>query len=238
MRKSFPSARRRQAGVTMVELLVALLVFGIVSAAAFQLYAQHIRVYSQQQDLAALNLSLRNALTMIQMDLNNAGTGVFVGANVPSWPIGVTIENNPAGYDTFHIVTAVAGVPPVHPTDIGTNCVSTTSSVLFVNPPPNHTVAQTAAHFRSGDQILLVKADGSQMTSVVLTQDGQPSGNKVQLHYQQSEQQAGHRLLRQRLGDQTPSDYLSGEHRGPGEPCTRARRIRRRRSGRGPDRQF
>ncbi len=183
MHKSFLPARRRQAGITLIELLVALLVFGIVSAAAFQLYAQHIRVYSQQQDLAALNLSLRNALTMIQMDLNNAGTGVFVGANVPSWPIGVTIENNPAGYDTFHIVTAVAGVPPLHPTDIGTNCVSTTSSVLFVNPPPDQTAAQTATLFRSGDQILLVKADGSQMTSVVLTQDGQPSGNKVQLQH-------------------------------------------------------
>jgi prepilin-type N-terminal cleavage/methylation domain-containing protein len=183
MRQPCKPACSRQAGITLIELLVALLVFGIVSAAAFQLYAQHIRVYSQQQDLAALNLNLRNALTMIQMDLNNAGTGVFVGANVPSWPIGVTIQNNPAGYDTFHIVTSVAGVPPVHPTNIGTNCVSTTSSVLFVNPPPAMTVAQTAGLFKRGDQILLVKADGSQMTSVVLTQDGQPSGNKIQLQH-------------------------------------------------------
>lgn len=189
----------KQAGFSIIELLVALAVFAIVSAAALQLYSRHIQVYTQQQDLAALNLSLRNALTMMQMDLSNAGTGVFVGANVPSFPIGVTIQNsngvgcyNPATnaytatcFDTFHIVTADNSIPPLHPTDIGTNCVSTTSSTAFANPDPTSplTLAQQAALFSSGDQLLFVKGDGSQMTSVILSQDGQTSGGKIQLQH-------------------------------------------------------
>lgn len=192
----------------MIEILVALAVFAIISAAAFQLFGNHARVFSVQQDLAGVNLGLRNALTMIQLDVSNAGTGVFVGANVPSWPIGVTVQNSLVGgggggggscfdpatqtytaacFDILHVVAADPNTPPVHPTDIGTNCVSTTSSTAFVNPatnpPPGLTAAQTAALFAAGDQLLFVKADGSLMTSVVLSQDGQVSGNKVQLQH-------------------------------------------------------
>lgn len=181
----------------MIEILVALAVFAIISAAAFQLFGNHARVFSVQQDLAGLNLSLRNALTMIQLDVSNAGTGVFVGANVPSWPIGVTVQNSVTGgcfdpatntytaacFDILHVVAADPNTPALHPTDIGTNCVSTTSSVAFANPAPGETAAQTAAHFSAGDQLLFVKGDGSLMTSVVLSQDGQPSGNKVQLQH-------------------------------------------------------
>ncbi|MGH9861557.1 MAG: PilW family protein [Candidatus Acidiferrales bacterium] len=192
----------KQRGFSMIEILVALAVFAIVSAAAFQLFDNHARYYSSQQDLTGVNLGLRNALTMIQLDVSNAGNGVFVGANVPSWPIGVTVQNSVAGgggggscfdpatqtytaacFDIMHVVAADPTVPPVHPTDIGANCVSTTSSTAFANPAPGETAAQTAAHFSAGDQLLFVKGDGSQMTSVILSQDGQPSGGKVQLQH-------------------------------------------------------
>lgn len=191
----------KQRGFSMIEILVALAVFAVVSAAAFQLFDNHARYYSSQQDLAGVNLGLRNALTMIQLDVSNAGTGVFVGANVPSWPIGVTVQNSVVGggggscfdpatqtytaacFDIMHVVAADPNVPPLHPTDIGTNCVSTTSSTAFANPAPGETPAQTAAYFSAGDQLLFVKGDGSKMTSVVLSQDGQAAGGKVQLQH-------------------------------------------------------
>lgn len=187
-----------QSGFSLIELLVALGVFGIVSAAAFLLYTQHIRVFSVQQDLSGLNLNLRNAMTLIQSDLSNAGTGVFVGANIPNWPIGVTIENSAPGaacfdattntygagcFDVLHIVAAESTAVPVNPQDAVGNCVSTTTGSLFTQPGFGLTAAQTAAQFVTGDQILLVKGDGSQMTSVVLTGPGTVVGGLVRLGY-------------------------------------------------------
>jgi len=61
--------------------------------------------------------------------------------------------------------------------------VSTTSSTLFVTPTGSTTLAQLAADFHTGEQILLVKSDGSQMTTTILSSDGQVSGGKVQLQH-------------------------------------------------------
>ena len=43
---------------------------------------------------AGMNVALRNAAAQMQVDLVNAGTAYFQGANIPSWPVGVTIVNN------------------------------------------------------------------------------------------------------------------------------------------------
>jgi hypothetical protein len=45
------------------------------------------------------------------------------------------------------------------------------------------TLSQLAADFHTGDQILLVKSDGSQMTTTILTSDGLISGGKVKLEH-------------------------------------------------------
>src|SRR5438445_840220 len=71
--------------------------------------------------------------------------------------------------------------PPSNPSDIGANCVSTTSSSLFITPVGATTLSQLAADFHTGDQILVVKSDGSQMTTTILTSDGLISGGKVKL---------------------------------------------------------
>ncbi len=62
------------AGFTLIELLLAMAIFGVISAAAFGLMAQHQPLFNQQQGLAALNISMRNAVAQMQTDIVN---GVF-----------------------------------------------------------------------------------------------------------------------------------------------------------------
>ena len=47
------------AGFTLIEMLLAMGIFGVISAAAFGLMAQHQPLFNQQQGLAALNISMR-----------------------------------------------------------------------------------------------------------------------------------------------------------------------------------
>ena len=184
-------------GFTLLELMVATVIFLIVSAAAFSLFSKHQPLFKSQQNMAALNISMRNAVSQLQLDVINAGSGYYQGINVPDFPIGLTIENNtttpcntpstftygPNCFDQLNIIAIDSTVPPAHPTDSGSNCVSTTSSILFANPVSPTTLAQLAADYHSGDEVLVVKADGSQMTTAVLSKDGKVAGGKVQLQH-------------------------------------------------------
>ncbi|HEY6250253.1 MAG TPA: hypothetical protein VI685_09845, partial [Candidatus Angelobacter sp.] len=180
----------------------------VISGAAIRLVQKHAPMATVQQNQAGLNFNIRNAISQMQVDVVNAGTGYYAGANIPAWPIGLTILNcgdlvngcnamtgnancyNAATltygqgcFDTLNVVASDPTVPPSHPSDNGSNCVSTTSSTLFANPTGSETTAQLAAAFHNGDELLMVKSDGSQMTTAVLTKDGAVTGNKVQLQH-------------------------------------------------------
>jgi hypothetical protein len=58
-----------------------------------------------------------------------------------------------------------------------------TSSDIYIDPLAGQTAAQTAALFKTGDQLLLMKNAGWPYTTVVLTQDGDGSSGKVKLHH-------------------------------------------------------
>jgi prepilin-type N-terminal cleavage/methylation domain-containing protein len=204
------SPSRTEKGFSLIELLVATAVFVLVTGAAFNLFMKQQKLESDQKGQAALNVGLRNALTQLQIDLANAGAGYFVGANVPSWPVGVTIINNPPGsgcytgnfvysascFDVLNIIMADPNTPPIHVDGNGTTCSSTTSSIAFGDPatvysgnPPVSTAltaAQTAAYFHSGDQLLFLTSTGSQISTIVLTADGGVAGGKVQLQHNPS----------------------------------------------------
>jgi len=195
-----PSVRRSSSGFSLVELMIALVLFLVIAGAGVRLVQKHVPMSTAQQNQAGLNLVMRNAMAQMQVDIVNAGSGYYPGANIPAFPIGITIQNNVVAgaancydaatftygancFDTINIIESDPTVPPSHPADIGSNCVSTTSSTLFSIPTGTTTADQLAADFHTGDELLLLKGDGSQMTTVVLTKDAQVSGDKVQMQH-------------------------------------------------------
>ncbi len=189
--------KRNDRGFTLLELLIAAIVFIVVSAAGLSLLAKHQPLFNQQQNMAGLNIAMRNAVSQLQLDVINAGSGYYQGINIPAFPIGLTIQNNtvtpcntpatftygPNCFDQLNIIAIDSSTPPAHPSDNGSNCVSTTSSILFANPVSPTTNAQLAADYHNGDEVLVVKSDGSQMTTAILSKDAQVTGGKVQLQH-------------------------------------------------------
>ena len=186
----------------MIEMLVSLGIFLVISAAAFSLFSQHQPMFKQQQNLAGLNISLRNAVAQLQTDMVNGGAGYDQGMNIPNWPVGVVISNNPVAvggdcrtgtpkvygancFDSFTVIVADAATTPVNPlasasgtlpVAAGTcGAITTDTSAktqVFMLPPTGITAATYAGNFLNGDQILLVKSDGSAYTTFKLTAAG------------------------------------------------------------------
>jgi prepilin-type N-terminal cleavage/methylation domain-containing protein len=172
---------RRPAGFTLVEFLIAMAIFMVVSGAVFAMFANNAPYFNRQQNFAAVNIALQNVVSQLQLDLVNAGTGYYPGTVIPSWPIGVTISNQPAGagacndaatftytaacFDTLNVLTINPNTPPSHPTNsagstASTACSLTTASPFYIQANTGQTPAQTAAGFTAGDQVILVKSGG------------------------------------------------------------------------------
>jgi prepilin-type N-terminal cleavage/methylation domain-containing protein len=186
------NAVSREAGFTLVEMMIALLIFGTISAAAFSLMTQNAPIFNQQQNQAGLNISMRNAVAQIQADMVNGGAGYYNGLNIPNWPVSVVIFNNVVSssgncatgttygancFDNFTVIAADPATTPVNPlADVSSalpvvagSCnlspASTRTSVdhdIYVLPP-------SSGGFQLYDQVLLVKSDASAYTTVRLT---------------------------------------------------------------------
>ena len=186
----------RDRAFSLFELMVAMAVFLVVGASAFILFSQQQTSANQQRGLVGLNIGIRNAMAQLQLDLANAGTGYYVGANIPSWPVGVTIVNNvPAAgtscydsttgtytatcFDQLNVLTAANSVTPPVPINAtdktggtsGTaNCSDTSTGTAYGQAASGLTLAQTAANYQQGNQLLFLNGKGSKMTAVILTQ--------------------------------------------------------------------
>jgi prepilin-type N-terminal cleavage/methylation domain-containing protein len=193
----------RLTGFSLVELLIAMAIFGVISAAAFGLMAQHQPLFNQQQIQAALNISMRNSIAQLQSDIVNGGSGYYNSANVPNWPVGVVINNSVVSstqdchsgitysancFDSLTVIVSDLATTPVSPiaSTTGTipsaanqgKCLATTTDThnftkIYLLPPTGVAAATYAGNFHNTDQILLVTSTGSSYTTTQLTHDGQ-----------------------------------------------------------------
>jgi prepilin-type N-terminal cleavage/methylation domain-containing protein len=208
-------------GFSLVELLVAMAVFVVVGGAAFTLFMRQQPFTAQQQNQVALSIGVRNAMTQLQNDLVNAGTGQFAGANIPSWPVGVAIINNiPGGdcynsatntysascFDSVSVVAANLSIPPIHADGAAGGCTATSQPTSTGDPAPGFTAAQTAANYNRGDQLLFLSGNGKLFTTVVLTQAAQVSGNYVQFTYNATAANGSNTAANDPLGISTDSN--------------------------------
>lgn len=202
MKKENPSA-----GFSLIELLIAMGMFLTITAAAFTLFGGEQTTFQRQQGQIGINVALRNATAQLQMDIYNAGTAYYQGANIPAWPVGVTIVNNvvPAGqscynpatfaygancFDSLNVIAGAnpATFPPSNSTDAtgaagAGNCTVTSNGVAYGQAANGLTLAATAANYLAGDNVLFLTGNGKKMTSVVLTADGAVVGPAVKLTF-------------------------------------------------------
>lgn len=203
MKTNASASRRNTSGFTLLELMFAMAIFMIIGGIAFRLFFLQQNSATQLRDQAALNLALRNAVTQLQLDVSNAGSGYFHSLNVPSWPMGVSIINNvvasgskcqtstttngitkttygPTCFDKLNVISAAdpTSFPPLNISDInaGSGCIDTSTAssgsyAVAYGVPTTGTLAASANLYKSGDQFLLLTADGKQLTTVVLQQN-------------------------------------------------------------------
>jgi prepilin-type N-terminal cleavage/methylation domain-containing protein len=198
----------RRAGFSLLELLAAMAVFVVVSGVALSLFSRQQPLFKRQQGQAGLNIGLRNAVAQLQMDMVNGGSGDTMGANMPGWPVGVTIVNNVQSsgscyssgaytancFDQLNILVAdrtqVSGnlITPIHATDstggsASSNCSNTSTGTAYGQAASGLTVAQTAASYLAGNQLLFLSSDGSKVTTAVLASKAVASGSAVQFTF-------------------------------------------------------
>lgn len=187
----------RQAGFSLLELMTAMAVFLVIGGAGVQLFREHVPLFTAQQSQTAVNISARNAAAQIQMDLVNAGTGFYQGANVPTLPVGVSIlpgttfgtcspgttqNYTSACFDTVSIISIDTSASPLN----ATANESVETSTTFTGTVPTgslFTAAQIAAQYKKGDEIIVVNGGtsnpGSRIAVAVLTANPTSSGSTV-----------------------------------------------------------
>lgn len=186
----------RQAGFSLLELLTAMAIFMVIGGAAVSLFREHVPLFTAQQSQTAVNITARNAAAQIQMDMVNAGTGFYQGANVPTLPVGVSIlpgtafgTCNPgttqnytaACFDTVSIIAIDTSASPLNATSETVEGPTTLTGTVPAGSP--FTAAQIAAQYHQGDEIIFVNGGtsnpGSRIAVAVLTANPTAAGNTV-----------------------------------------------------------
>jgi hypothetical protein len=155
-------------------------IFVIIAGAALSLLAQHQPVFNQQQNLAEVNIALRNAVAQMQLDIANAGANYYPTANIPNYPVGVVITNNvvPAGgdcrtgtpkvystkcFDQMAIITADSQTTPMNPS---INPTIAGGDALCTPTPPYNPATADATSTRSTTVTYLIPPAGSTVAQI------------------------------------------------------------------------
>lgn len=187
------SSRKVFAGFSLIELMVAMSVFLIVGGAVIALVRRHVPLFNTAQNQAGLNVTLRNAVAQLQMEVVNAGSSYSAGNPMPFWPIGATIT--PATtpncqatrnyvstcFDQFSLIDADSALPalaptadPVNLTPMVTDGLGAGNVTLYLVWPGNAaavsqaTYANWALLLTPGTELMLIQG-GTDMPA------GQPS---------------------------------------------------------------
>jgi prepilin-type N-terminal cleavage/methylation domain-containing protein len=183
-------------GFSMIEMMIAMSVFMIIGGVAMSLFRQNTRLFTDQTNTVALNVTLRNALTQIQNDAVNAGNGYFQATST-GWPFGITAVNVNPGYDTLNIVMANSAPAQL----LAGPCLDTSAkTTMTVVTPAGLTAATFAAQFAAGDQVLLLNGAGNQFTTVKLTAPGTVAGTNVSLSFNSTNADGTNSALNDPLG--------------------------------------
>jgi prepilin-type N-terminal cleavage/methylation domain-containing protein len=178
--------RTRRAGFTLIELLVAMVIFTVITGATLSLFSAHQPIFNQQQNLAEVNIALRNAVSQMELDIGNAGANFYPTANIPNYPVGVVVTNNvvAAGgdcrtgtpkvygancFDQMSVITADLSTTPMNPSmnpvtaGWDATCVPTqpTNGAVNATVPPTH-----ATDTRTSTLTYLIPPAGSTVAQI------------------------------------------------------------------------
>lgn len=207
MMRIFNGRRGDQAGFTLVELLVAMALMGIVMTAIFNLYLGTERSADTQDRIADVQQNLRFALDQVVRDVRMAGFAIpGTTAAISSGP------PNPTVGDPFTMRTA-----------------STSDKVLrvradFTSPAAAGTVQditidaeEMAALFAAGDVVRIIRPDTQvQRLDAIFTVDVAPTGAAINLRgfSAATDYKAGDLIVQTSAGapnPQTISYWLEGD---------------------------
>jgi prepilin-type N-terminal cleavage/methylation domain-containing protein len=177
----------RSRGFTLIELMMAMVVFLIIAGTAFSVFNQHINSITTQENLSGVNLALRNATAQLQMDVSAGGQNLLAGApSAPDFSAGVIINNSVPGkaaactpnasygypvpsacFDSITIfgpqktgcAATTTGYPPVLllASDHGATQSAASSPFYGTDPTNSANNAADAACYKSGDELLVIE---------------------------------------------------------------------------------
>jgi len=199
-----PTGRKLAAGFSLIELMVAMSVFMVVGGAAIALVRRHMPLFNTAQNQTTLNITLRNAVAQLQMEVVNAGTG-FTGPTPTAFsPLGVTIGKaanpnckataiyGPGCFDRLSLISVDSNLPLLAPAGDATliTTADTSKNTLFLTNPSGGTAAQYtawAALLPAGTELMFVQGGtdvpaGQPLISiVVLTANATAGANFIQI---------------------------------------------------------
>jgi len=191
----------RERGTTLIEMMIAVALFALISGVAFKMMSQQQNASLGLAGQVGLTMGLRNAATMIQMDLANAGSHYYQDVNKSYGVLGVTILNNvvaaPTGGSTSCHATGTTVYGPtcfdqltvlaidntytLNPTNssgaLGSTVTNTSMGTAYGMPMTANNSQTVAAYFHTGDQLLFLTNNGTQYTSVMLSQNATASSS-------------------------------------------------------------